>query len=1017
MIFRFRDCEVDSINWKLQRGGKVVTVQPKVFELLVHLLRHRDRVVPKKELLDAIWSDANVSESSLTRAVSLARRALGGEETTIINVPRRGYQFRPTVEVEEIAVDAPEVSTAPAALDDSVFVGREQILAELRHHWDAVVKQRTSRFVWITGSAGSGKTRTAEHFVSEVRGTAAMVAGVVCPPGRDRLPLDMWSRLASSAGDRAATDSGLAFLQMGESPLASDILEESGARRGIGLESIADGVQRWLDKATTDGPAILYMDDVQWADPASLRLLELVADTLDSVPVLVLLAMRDEGLEIADPAPKLLSQMSSRRDCARLHQEALSVDEVERLFIGMTGWKPDAGVASDLERRTRGNPLFVVEILRNLHGERSLLRPRSISLSKLKLPANVRGVIATRLGLLPDTSLGLLKTAAFVGQQFEAGVLEHMTSQSADDVLTNLDVARTASVIRASEGEYRFCHPLLHEVLEESIGDDRIVELHQKAADALETVYAHRRDQVVARLATHYSTLARESVPGVLDRAIEATRRCAELAAERSAFDEAAGYYHDAFELADQFDAASAVDRRVDLLIREARTLAWGDELETGLQRAEQAAKLSAKYDKHEALALGSQSVRIPGGEAFAGMFHRALALLEDGERRTRGSSSLARAGCLARLARAVYFLPDSMSRRLELCAEAEEIAATHVDAYYPALLLDVSISIWAREPAGTKAARLQRIFEMVERNDPQLHIAAEIFPVQMLYLIEQGDVAGVESYLERFRQRLAAHTAPTFYRSHPLAIDVMLHLLRGNLVEAEEILHDVIALNQRWKRVDFLQYIGAQFAVLRFEQGRTAEVAALLQTARSGLSYNSGWRAGGISAAVATGSYDDARRELRTWFAEGLPVLRDDANAPSAFYHLAYACSRLGERDVATELYQRALPVADSYPAVLAAVVCYGSMHLVLGWLAGGAGNPEAAVDHLQQALRRHQKIGARTALARTHQALAEQQAALGLHDRSVENRRKALELAEAVGMQQVAEEVRTALESSDRP
>jgi DNA-binding winged helix-turn-helix (wHTH) protein len=88
--------ELDEDRWELRRGGLPVPVQPMVLRLLLYLARHRGRVVTRRELLDALWPGTTVTESSVLRAVSLARRALGeraGSGSTIRTYHRRGYRF------------------------------------------------------------------------------------------------------------------------------------------------------------------------------------------------------------------------------------------------------------------------------------------------------------------------------------------------------------------------------------------------------------------------------------------------------------------------------------------------------------------------------------------------------------------------------------------------------------------------------------------------------------------------------------------------------------------------------------------------------------------------------------------------------------------------------------------------------------------------------------------------------------------------------------------------------------
>jgi len=96
MIYRFGDCELDDQRYELRRGGALVHLEPQVFEVLAYLARHRDRVVPKAELLDQIWGSRFVSESALTSRLKAARRAVGdsGREQRVIGtVHGRGYRF------------------------------------------------------------------------------------------------------------------------------------------------------------------------------------------------------------------------------------------------------------------------------------------------------------------------------------------------------------------------------------------------------------------------------------------------------------------------------------------------------------------------------------------------------------------------------------------------------------------------------------------------------------------------------------------------------------------------------------------------------------------------------------------------------------------------------------------------------------------------------------------------------------------------------------------------------------
>ena len=100
MIYAFGECEVDEARRMLSRRGREVRLQPKVLDLLLFLLRHRERVVPKEVLLRELWPDVIVTEASLTRVVKEARRALGddGRRQRILRTSHgRGYRFAASV--------------------------------------------------------------------------------------------------------------------------------------------------------------------------------------------------------------------------------------------------------------------------------------------------------------------------------------------------------------------------------------------------------------------------------------------------------------------------------------------------------------------------------------------------------------------------------------------------------------------------------------------------------------------------------------------------------------------------------------------------------------------------------------------------------------------------------------------------------------------------------------------------------------------------------------------------------
>src|SRR5262245_56459846 len=104
MVYLFGDCELDSERRDLRRHGTAVHVEPQVFDVLQYLVRNRDRVVTKDELLQAVWNRRVVSDDALTSRIGAARRAIGdtGEQQQLIRtLPRRGFRFVGEVRQEQ----------------------------------------------------------------------------------------------------------------------------------------------------------------------------------------------------------------------------------------------------------------------------------------------------------------------------------------------------------------------------------------------------------------------------------------------------------------------------------------------------------------------------------------------------------------------------------------------------------------------------------------------------------------------------------------------------------------------------------------------------------------------------------------------------------------------------------------------------------------------------------------------------------------------------------------------------
>jgi predicted ATPase len=166
-VIRFGTVDVDVPAREVRRDGELIHLEPQAFDLLVLLIEHRDRVVPKSDLLDGVWGHRFVSESNITTRIKEIRRAVGDDGTrqhTIQNVRGRGYRF--VAEVHDH--DSPRASTSAPEL-----VGRDR---EVSLVLDAVAR---SSVVTLTGPGGVGKSTLARDVARRMHGRYADGINVV----------------------------------------------------------------------------------------------------------------------------------------------------------------------------------------------------------------------------------------------------------------------------------------------------------------------------------------------------------------------------------------------------------------------------------------------------------------------------------------------------------------------------------------------------------------------------------------------------------------------------------------------------------------------------------------------------------------------------------------------------------------------------------------------------------------------------------------------------------------------
>ncbi|MFF9625033.1 ATP-binding protein [Streptomyces griseosporeus] len=322
---------------------------------------------------------------------------------------------------------------------------------------------------------------------------------------------------------------------------------------------VFDAVTQTLRTAAGPTALLVVLDDLHWADAASLRLLQWTVSALaDDKVLLVGLYRGREPFSYAE-AESVLRAVGRERAARTLALGALAPDEVAALAERTLGHAPEEDLLDVVRERCEGNPLFVLEMLRL--AQEAPRQPSRAVLSG-RLPATVREAVGRRLGRL-DTGVRLtLRQASLLGRDFTLPLLAALTGDTPDALLDHLDAAVAAELVTDLDGHtFRFAHVLTQEVLAAEL-PSITRRLHARAATALAAAPGGSPDAVAHHL--------RQAAPltGGAD-ALAATRAAADRAGAQLAHEHAAFQYRQALGLLPLVEGGEA--QRPQLLLELAR--------------------------------------------------------------------------------------------------------------------------------------------------------------------------------------------------------------------------------------------------------------------------------------------------------------------------------------------------------------------------------------------------------------------------------------------------------------
>lgn len=370
--------------------------------------------------------------------------------------------------------------------------------------------------ILIEGEPGIGKSRLLREIARYADAQGLPTLATNCYEIERAMPyqpvIDLVTRALDRVSDAALSNlapvslSELAALapEIGERfpdlpQLSNDFPEARQARLSRAVDMLLD--------ASRDGrPAILMVDDIQWADDATAQVLHYIARHAARRPVLMICTYRDEEVDSDERLAQRVESLRRDAHARRMPLARLAYADTERLVATLADANLGApGLAERLHRETEGNPFFLMSILQSLSEGETRLEPRASEAPGL-LPDALRAAVRVRLAHVPKAIRPLLETAAVLGRRFDFDTLLDVTGEPEGPLLDAVEMLVKRRLLREEPetGVYDFSHDKLREVAYRDIGWQRRRLLHQSVAESLERRgegATHERD---AQLAEHY---------------------------------------------------------------------------------------------------------------------------------------------------------------------------------------------------------------------------------------------------------------------------------------------------------------------------------------------------------------------------------------------------------------------------------------------------------------------------------------------------------------------------------
>ncbi|HEX4490276.1 MAG TPA: BTAD domain-containing putative transcriptional regulator [Acidimicrobiia bacterium] len=855
--------------------------------------------------------------------------------------------------VERAMVDRETPSRGQAPIDlpppaelahDVRFVGRATELELFAGELASVANTSRLRSVVLDGEPGIGKTALLGSFARRVAASESASVlyarcdetGVALQPFRSVLttlvrhapaPL-LAAHVAQHGGELLRLCPSLSH-RVPTAPVPTET--DDATQRFLVFEAVTDVFVR----SSRDRPLVLMLDDVQWADATTLRLLRHLAHALVDAAVLLVVSSRDRPDDDTDAVRLTLAELD-RGETRRVALAGLEPSALRDLVEDAAPNRAhDDEILTALVAQTGGHPLYASQLVRHWADTAFDVDAR------LAVPPSLRDVVWARVRALGDDAVDVLTSAAVLGFEFSEDVLLDMEPRPETVVIDTLDAAVRAGLIVGGDPplrRLRFAHALVANALYGDVGPSRRARIHGFAARALQKSADELPPAVVVQIARHCA------LAGWAAEAQVWSTRAGDHALDHLAPTEAAQHFRAALDLATALGRPD--DQQADLMVR------LGDALHrTGDTHAFEMLETGARLAQRSGAADPLVRAVFAADRGFMHLDERApeyRSMVEAALAATPASDRATVARLRALLAQSLMYTRDA-ARRLALAGEAIDLARAVDD---PALLARIGPPVvnasWApgrRELRSRVAADAVRAAETT--GDPALEFSA--YHSAYNVAVEYADAPAAARLSAKLRVAARRVAEPRFRWTAGL-IDTFETMMAGRLTDAETIAASTLDLGLSIGETDAFSFFAGEAFVIGTFAGRHQELLALVeQGARDNPDLLPFKLAHGIVCAAA-GRTEVARDILLDGMGSGFAELPLDNVWTTSVLGYAVLAIELGEAGAATHLLPLIEPLADE--VAYNGVTSQGPVAAYVGKLASLLDEHERAEDALFAAL-----------------------------------------------------------------